>query len=153
MLVLLWLSYSFAHPVQLAPRAFQPLLHLLLLRVIHLCHSRGEPAASAAQNRQRHLQIPPQVFHRCRRGGRRLTLRFPEQLRLGQNPLARGARALPPGRIQLSGLTRIAMMRDEDCGHLPALFSIYPSHRHQVLHRYLRRDLARAHLALNRFRQ
>src|SRR5689334_16266034 len=47
MLVLLFLFHSFGHPVQLAPRAFQPLLHLLLLRVIHLRQSRGEPAAGA----------------------------------------------------------------------------------------------------------
>ena len=64
------------------------------------------------------------------------------------------ARAFAPGGIQLPGLPRIAVMlrrRSRPSAGSPPGFDA--RHRHQILHRHLRRDLALAHLLLDRFRQ
>jgi len=53
----------------------------------------------------------------------------------------------------LRGLAVIAVMLGEDRRHALAVIQALPRHRHQKLHRRLRRDLALAHLLLNRLRQ
>jgi hypothetical protein len=63
---LLFLSDSVRHPVEFPARAFDPALRLLLLRGVHLWQSFGEPAAGAAQDGKRHLQIALHLFHRRR---------------------------------------------------------------------------------------
>jgi hypothetical protein len=45
------------------------------------------------------------------------------------------------------------MLFDEDRGQALAMIGVNARYRHQILHRDLRRDLAVAHLLLNRFRQ
>ena len=148
----MFLSDARRHAVEFAARAFDLALRLFLSRAIHFRQGFAEPPAGATQDGNRHFQVALQGNRRGT-GGLRLALRFQKQFRLGEDARANHARAVPPGGIQLPGLPRIAAVRDEGCGHLPALLSIHTRHRHQVLHRYLRRDLACAHLELNRFRQ
>jgi hypothetical protein len=57
-------------------------------------------------------------------------LRFQKQFRLGENALASHARAFAPGRIQLPGLPRVAMMRHESGGHARAIVGVDTRHRH-----------------------
>ena len=45
------------------------------------------------------------------------------------------------------------MLFDEDCGQALAVVGVHPRHRHQILHRHLRGDLAVAYVLLDRFRQ
>jgi len=150
---LLLLSDSFRHPVEFPARVFNLALRLFLLRVSHLRQRFGKPPAGTTQDGDHHIQIAFHLFDRRRLGGRWLPLRFQKQFRLGENALANRACAFAPGRIQLPGLPRIAMMLDESGGHPLAMLRIHPRHRHQTLHRHLRGDLALAHLLLNRFRQ
>ena len=55
--------------------------------------------------------------------------------------------------MQLASFPRVAVMLSEDRRHPLAIPQALACHRHQELHRHLRRDLALAHLLLNRFRQ
>jgi len=82
-----------------------------------------------------------------------LALRFEEQLRLGENAFTNRARALAPSRIELLCGARVATQFDEDGGQTQASIGIEARHRHQILHRHLRGDLAHAHVLLNRVRQ
>jgi hypothetical protein len=70
------------------------------------------------------------LFHCCRLGSRWLPLRFQKQFRLRQNALASHARAFAPGRIELPGLPRVAMMRHESGGHARAIVGIDTRHGH-----------------------
>ena len=128
-------------------------LRLLLLRAIHLSHGRSQAPVGAMQGGNRHLQIALHLFDRSRLGWRRLPLRFQKQFRLGENAFADHACAFAPGRVELPGLPRVATVRDEGGGHALAMLRIHAGHRHQILHRHLRRNLPFAHLLLDRFRQ
>ena len=99
-----------------------------------------------------HFQFALQS-HRDRPGGRSLPLRFQKQFRLGENALADHARAVPPGGIELYGLPRVATVLDKYGSHPCAVLSVDSRHRHQILHRQLRRDRSFAYLLLDRFRQ
>jgi hypothetical protein len=134
--------------LDLMPRGFR-------LLVIQL---RGggarQPAMRAVHDGGHHLQIAPQ-FGGC--PGWRFLLGWPlcfeKQRGIIQDALADGTRPLAPGGIQLAGLTRIAVVLCEDRRHPLAILQALPRYRHQKLHRYLCRDLALAHLLLDRFRQ
>ncbi len=152
----MWLSLFLCdarrHPVQLAARAFDLSLCLFLLRTSHLRQRFGEPPAGTTQDGNRHLQVVLQGYRRGT-GGRRLALRFQKQFRLGQHARPNHARAVPPRSVKLPGLPRAAMMLDEDGGHPLAVLHIDARHRHQILHRQLRRQLTLAYLLLDRCRQ
>jgi len=152
----MWLSVFLSdarrHAVQFAARAFDLSLGLFLLRASHLRQSFGEPAAGTTQDGNRHFQVALQGNRRGT-GGLPLPLRFQKQFRFGEDALANHARAVPPGGIKLPGLPRVAMMLDEDGGHPLAVLHADARHRYQILHRQLRRQLAFAHLLLDRFRQ
>jgi hypothetical protein len=108
----------------------------------------------AVQDRGDHLQIADYFSGRSRRGFLRLLpLRFEKQRGIFQNPLADRSRSPPPGGIQLPGLAAIAVMLGKDRCHPLTIFQALAGHGHQKLHGHLRRDLALAHLLLNRFRQ
>jgi hypothetical protein len=145
---------SLAHSIHFAARAFDRVLRLLLLAGVHSGQRFGELLVYAAQEGQRHLQIAHYLFG-CRgcRWWRRLALCFEEQLRLGQDALANRARAFAPGRIELLGCACVAMLFDQDRGQAQAIVGVDPRHRHQILHRHVRGDLAVAHVLLDRFRQ
>jgi hypothetical protein len=147
------LSDSFRHPVQLPAGGLDLALRLFLLRAIHLSYSPCEAAVGALQNSDGHRQVTLHLFDRRRLGCRRLPLRFQEQFRLGEYALANQARALPPGRIKLCRLPCVAVILHESGRHSFALLRIDSRDRRQILHRHLRRDLALAHLPLDRFRQ
>jgi hypothetical protein len=149
----LLLSDSRHHPHQFPARVFYLPQCLLLLWASHLRQGFGEPPAGTMQNGHRHLQIVLHLFH-CRGLGRRgLPLRFQKQFRLGENALASHARAFAPSCIELPGLPRVAMVRDESGAHAHAIVGVDTRHGHQILHRHLRPEFALAHLLLDRFRQ
>lgn len=106
----------------------------------------------AVHNRGDHLQITDQ-FGGNTRWSFLLPLHFEEQRGIFQNAFADRGRPSAPGRIQLSGFARIAMMLGEDRRHSLAVLQALARHRHQKLHGHLRRDLALAHLLLDCFRQ
>lgn len=112
-----------------------------------------QPAAGSAQNGRRRFQIAFDCRRRTVLRRRRAPLRFEEQLRLSQQALADHPRTGAPGAIQLSGLTRIAVVLRERRGHALAIRQAGPRHRSEKPHRYVRRDLAFAHLLLDRLRQ
>jgi hypothetical protein len=58
-----------------------------------------------------------------------------------------------PGRVQLAGFARVAVMFGKDSSHPLAVLQALPGGRHQKLHRHLGRDLALAHLLLDGLRQ
>ena len=102
-------------------------------------------------NRGGHIQIAQQ---RARRGCLfRFPLCFEEQLGMLQNAFAGDRPAFAPGSIELAGLARIASMLGKDGGHAQAVVQADARCGDQKLHGYLRRDLAGAHLLLNRFRE
>jgi hypothetical protein len=153
MFLLSLLADSFRHPRQFPPRAFDLPLGLLPLRAGHLRHRLSKSPVGAMQDGHRHVQIARHLFHHRRLGWRRLPLRFQKQFRLGQNALARHPRAFAPGCVELPGLPRIATVLDEHRRHPLALLPIHAGYRHQILQRHWRRNLACAHLLLDRFRQ
>jgi hypothetical protein len=153
MFALRLLFESCRHPRQLPPRAFHLAHGLLLLRAGHLPYRFVESPVGAMQYRHRHLQIARHLLHCRRRGGRGLPLGFEKQFRFGEDALAGGARPFAPGGVQLPGLARAATVGDESGRHALAMFRIHPRHRHQILHGYLRRDLAFPHLLLDALRQ
>jgi len=149
----LFLSDSFRHSVQFTASALYLALRLLLLCGVHLRQGFGEPAAGAAQNGERHLQVALDLFDCGRLRRLRLSLRFQKQFRLGEDALPNYARALAPGGVKLRSLPRITAMLHERRGHSLAVFRADARHRHQILHGNLRGDAAFADVALNRFRQ
>jgi hypothetical protein len=132
---------------------FHLALCLSRLRASHLRQRFAEPPSGTTQDGDYHIQIALHLFDRRRRGCRRLLLRFQKQFRFGENALADRARAFAPGRIQLPGLPRIATMRHESGRHARAVVGVDSRHRHQILHRHLRRQFSFAYLLLDRFRQ
>jgi hypothetical protein len=70
-----------------------------------------------------------------------------------QNPLADGWRGVTPRGIELSGFAAGEVMPGQGFGHGLAVLGTGPRHRHQVLHRYVGRDHAAAHLLLHALRQ
>jgi len=123
-----------------------------LLRIQLLCRPAGEPSMGAVHDRAHHLQIADQLGGGPGRG-LLLPLRFEKQRGIVQNALADRGRSAAPGGIQLAGFASIAMMLGEDGGHALAVLQALTGHRHQKLHRCLRRDLAFPHLLLDCFRQ
>jgi len=105
-----FLSDSFRHPVQFAAGTFDRALRLLLLRRVHLRQRFGEPAAGAAQNGKRHLEVAFDLFGCGRLRRLRLSLRFQKQFRFGENAFANYARAFAPGCVKLRRLPCIAVM-------------------------------------------
>jgi hypothetical protein len=87
----LLLSDSLRHSIEFPARRFELFLGPLLLTAVHLRHGRGEPPASAMQDRNRHLQIALDLPGYRWPGCRRLPLRFEKQFRFGENALANQA--------------------------------------------------------------
>jgi hypothetical protein len=114
----------------------------------------GQSTMSTVHDGGHHLQIANQ-FGACSRRGFLLgmPLRFEKQRGVIQNAFANCRRSLSPGGIELAGFARVAVMLGKDLRHPLALLQTLPRHRHQKLHRHLRRDLTFAHLLLDRFRQ
>jgi hypothetical protein len=105
------------------------------------------------QDGDHHIQIALHLFDRRRPFWRWLPLRFQKQFRLGENAFADRARAFAPSRVQLPGLPRVAMLRNESGRHACAVVVADSRHRHQILHRDLRGEVSFAYLPLDRFRQ
>ena len=133
--------------LDLMPRCFR-------LLVIHLHGSRARQSPlCAVHNRRNRFQIAYQFGAGSGRSLLlRLPLRFEEQLGIVQNALADCRRAFAPRSMQLPRLTRIAVMLGEDRRHPLAILQALACHRHQKLQCHLRRNLALAHLLLDRFR-
>jgi hypothetical protein len=106
--------------------------HGLALRTIHLGGSRPDPSPpGAVQNCGRHVQIALQGGGpgrgRLRFGWR---LGFEEQLGLVEQTLADQGRGVAPSRIQLPGLSRIAVMLNKSGGHALAVLQADARYRH-----------------------
>lgn len=136
----------FSNPVDLLPR--RGALLVIQLRCLRACQS----SIGAVHNRGYHLQIGDQFGSRPRRDVL-LPLRFEKQCGIIQNAFADRGRSPAPGAIQLARFARIAVMPGEDRRHALAVLQVLPRHRNQELHGHLRRNLALAHLLLDRFRQ
>jgi hypothetical protein len=139
--------------VEFPARIFHLALRLFLLRASHLRQRFAEPSSGTTQDGDHHIQIALHLFDRRRLGCRRRSLRFQKQFRLGENAFADRPRAFAPSRVQAPGLPRIAAVRDESGRHAPAVVGVDSRHRHQILHRHLRRQFSFAYLLLDRFRQ
>jgi hypothetical protein len=100
-----------------------------------------------------HLQIAQQFLKQGGHGGLRFPLHLQKQLRLFEETLSDLGRRLAPGGIQLPGLPAGELVPREGCGHLLAVFQAATCHRHQILQRHLRGDLARSYLLLHAVRQ
>jgi hypothetical protein len=141
-------------PVQLFERKTDLGLRLGALRKIQFNGGATQTAISAPHHRNHHLQIPRQLHHRRRcRTLLALPLRLQEQLRLGQQTLAHRRHCAAPGRIQLPRFTAAQPMPRKTLPHQATVFRVHARHRHQELHRHMRRDRAAAHLLLHRRRQ
>jgi hypothetical protein len=136
----------FSDVVDLLPRGCA-----LLVIQLH-CVRAGEPPLRAIYHRSDNPQIADQFGGGTGRD-LLLLLRFEKQRWIIQNAFADPGRSPAPDRIQLAGCARIAAMLGEDRRHPLAVFQALPRHRHQKLHRHLRRDLAFAHLLLDGLRQ
>ena len=112
----------------------------------------GQPPLRAVHNRHNHFQIAQQLGARSG-GSFLLALCFEKQLGITEDAFADRWRTFAPRSIQLAGFMRIAVLLGEDRCHPLAIFQALAGHRHQKLQRDLRRDLALAHLLLNRYRQ
>jgi hypothetical protein len=137
----------FLNAIDLVPRG----LRLLVIQ-LRGSHPR-QPALRAVHNRHHHFQIAQQFGARSSRSFLRLPLRLEKQRGIIEDAFADRGRTFAPCAIQLAGLTRIAVMLGEDRRHPLAVLQTLACHRHQKLQRYLRQDLALAHLLLDRFRQ
>lgn len=113
-----------------------------------------QSSLGAVQNGGRHVQIALQGGGpgraRRRLGGR---LGLEEQLGLVEQTLADQGRGVAPGRIQLPGLPRIAVMLGEHRGHALAVVQADARYRHQELHGHVGGDAALTHLLLEGFRE
>jgi hypothetical protein len=129
------------------------LLRLFHVFAVHFCQRYVEPAVGAFDDGGGHFQIARQ---RSGFGGGwrlRLALRFQKQLWRGENAFANLTCAFSPGRVQLPGFARGAMLGGECACHALAIVHIDARRRYQIPHRQLRRDLSFANLLLNRLRQ
>jgi len=136
----------FFNPLDLLPRR----LALLLIQFPGLC--AGQPPMGAVHDRGDHLQIADQLGGWTGRSWL-LPLRFEKQRRILQNAFADSGRSPAPSGIQLPRFAAVAVMRGEDRCHPLAVLQTLPRHRHQKLHRHLRRNFALAHLLLDGLRQ
>ena len=135
----------FFNPLDLLPR------RLALLSIQFPSLRAGQPALSAVHDGDDHLQIADQLGGRPGRSWL-LPLCFEKQRRVFQDALADGGRSSPPGGIQLPRFAAVAVMRGKDGCHPLAVLQTLPRHRHQKLHRHLRRNFALAHLLLDGLR-
>jgi hypothetical protein len=125
---------------------------LALLTIQFHCLRAGQPPMGTVHNHAHHLQVVEQ-FGACSGQSFLLPLRFEKQRRVIQNAFTDRDRSSAPGGIQLTSFARIAVMFGKDRRHALAVFQALSRHRHQKLHRHLRRNLAFAHLLLDEFRQ
>jgi hypothetical protein len=82
-----------------------------------------------------------------------LPLRLQKQLRLFEKALPDLGRSFSPCGIQLPGLPARELVPRKRRGHLLTLVQTATRHRHQILHRHLRLDLACTHLLLRAVRK
>ena len=127
-----------------------------LLRIHLRGFCSGQSSLGAVDEGGGHLQIAQQsggpgrgslrFVPRCRLG-------FEKQLGLIEKTLADQGRAVTPGRIQLPGLPRRAVMLSKSGGHLLAVVQADARDRHQKLHGHVGGELAFAHSLLEGFRE
>ena len=131
-------------------RPLDLVVHPGALRLVQFHRRAGETPVGSPRNRYNHFQITIQ-FHHGRRGRLccMLPLRLQKQLRLIQKPLANRRCSAAPGRIQLPRFSTAQPIPGKPLGQAPAVVRLGPRHRHQVLHRHMRRDPAIAHLLLH----
>jgi hypothetical protein len=120
---------SFLHALELSFNALDLLPRSVALRQIEFCRLRaGDPPMDPIHNRRGYLQIADQ-FGRSPRRDFLLPLRFENQRRILQNPLANRGRSPSPSSIQLAGFARVAAMLGENGCHALAGLQALPRRR------------------------
>src|SRR5262249_28102180 len=112
----------FFNPLDLMPRR-----RTLLVVQIHRLRT-GESPMGAVHDRRDDLQIADQFSGWAGRDFL-LPLRFEKQHGIGQNAFADCCRSPAPGRIQLAGFARIAVMLSEDRRDAMAVLQALARHR------------------------
>jgi hypothetical protein len=141
-------------PVQLFKRKTNLGLRLGALPKIQFHRGATQSAIGAPHHCNYHVQIARQLHHRRRRWTPlALPLRLQEQLRIGQQAFAHSRRGPAPSRIQLARFAAAQPVPRKTLRHAATVFHSQPRHRHQELHRHMRRDRATAHLLLHARRQ
>jgi hypothetical protein len=130
-------------------------VYFIALPAIQLDRGAGQAPVGAAGDRQDDLQVTQQLGDCAdrRRGGLARPLRFQEQLRLFQNPLAEGGARAAPSRVQLPGFAAGEVVPSDRIRHAHAVLGVGARHRHQMLHRDMGREGAVPHLLLYAGRQ
>jgi hypothetical protein len=126
-------------------------LALRLVQLLAFGACPPQPSVGPMSDGRDHVQIAQQFLEV--RGGCGLGLNFllhlQKQLGLFQKALSDLRRRLSPSGIQLPRLPARELVSGKGTCHLLAVLQAVTRHRHQVLHRQLRRDLARAYLLLH----
>jgi hypothetical protein len=141
--------------IEFLPHALDLALHLDALRTIYLDGGASQSPVGPAGQCQHPIQIAQQFGDSRRwrigwgRGGG--PLYFQKQLRLFQQPLTNGWGRVSPRGVPLSGFAAGEAVRGHRLGHASAVFQTGTRHRHQKLHRHLRRDRPATHLLLYAF--
>ncbi len=148
---------SCCQATEFLPGEIELVAHLLTLLSIQLFELGGSSAHASVGpigDGRDHLQIAQQFLEGracCLRLS--LPLRLQKQLRLFEKALPDLGRSFSPGDIQLPGLPARELVPRKRGGHLLTVVQTATRHRHQILHRYLRRDLAHTHLLLHAIRK
>lgn len=127
------------------------LLALLFLEWRELSVQSPQTPVGAMSDGHHHLQIAQKFLERGNGWGFEfgIPLRLQKQLRLFEKALSDLGWSLPPGDIQLPGLPARELVSRKRGRHLLAVLQAHTRHRHQILHRHLRGDLAGAYLLLH----
>jgi hypothetical protein len=147
---LLWVWDLRCQTAQLIERPMDLAVYLHALRSVQLQRGAHQTAIGSPRHRDHYLQSPVQFLDR-RHGWSRLLLSLclQKQLWLIQKPVTDRPCCASPGGIQLSRFTAAQPVAGKSLCHAPAVFPTAPGHRHQILHRHMRRDRAAAHLLLH----
>ena len=82
-----------------------------------------------------------------------LSLHFPEQLGLFQDPFSNRRRGVSPSGVQLCGFPTGELVLRKGLGHAGAVLGAGTRHGHQEFHGYMSRDGTTANLLLHAFRE
>lgn len=128
-------------------------LALLFRQLLEFGAHLPQTSVSPMSDGRDHLQITQQLLKRGGHCGLRFPLYLQKQVCSFEETLSDLGRRLAPGGIQLPGLPAGELVPRESLRHLLAVFQAATRHRHQILHRHLRGDLARSYLLLHAVRQ
>jgi hypothetical protein len=140
--------------LQLLERVVDVVVQFGALPAIQLDRGASQTPIGPAGDRQHDLQVARQSGHGVgRRIGLALPLRFQEQQRLFQNPLAQGGSCVAPSGVPLPGFAAGEVVPGDYLRQAHAVLRVGPRHRHQILHGNVGTDGTVPHLLLHAGRQ